>query len=217
MEGGKTVEAESGSAAYTALEASPADAVVSDIRMRNGDGLFLTRKIRDRDFQSPPVLLITGYSDYPPEEVYDAGAEMLLAKPFNMKTLVKAVKDAMTPPRERWSRPAPTASGAIRRDLKKMDLETKAGTFRLGHGGFFLQMERDIPVVGDVVAFTLRFAGDSLAEIAGTGRVTWTRKVSAGSVGAGVGVAFETLDGATLDAVLGRIAELKPKAHIPLF
>lgn len=216
MEGGKTLEAESGTAAYALLETEHVDAVVSDIRMRNGDGLFLTRKIRDRDFREPPVLLITGYSDYAPEEVFDAGAEALLAKPFNMKTLVRTVKDAVLPPEARWAREAPTATAAIRQALESLDAEAAQGRFRLGRGGFFLALAQDFPMPGDIIAFSLRFANGPALDLSGTGRVLWARKQAAPSAPPGIGVAFETVDPKTAAIILERAARLKPKAYVPM-
>jgi two-component system, chemotaxis family, chemotaxis protein CheY len=87
-------EAEDGRKALAALEAAPADLIITDLNMPNMDGVTLIRSLRaDPRFRATPILMLTTESD--PEKKAqgkDAGATGWLVKPFDPQKLVDLVR-----------------------------------------------------------------------------------------------------------------------------
>lgn len=83
--------ADSGRSALTVLENQKFDLIISDIRMANGDGLFLLEKMRKDDESKPALILMTGFSDIGEEDCMKRGATGVLLKPFGRDKLLEAV------------------------------------------------------------------------------------------------------------------------------
>lgn len=72
------------------------DLVISDIRMPNLPGNMLIKEIKDaKGSEAPPVIFITGHSDFAEEELLKLGAEMVLPKPFTLKILSRAIQETL--------------------------------------------------------------------------------------------------------------------------
>lgn len=95
LEGYKTLEAENGMAALDVLESNPVDLVISDIRMPKLDGLELLKKIRHKNPDYPPVVLVTGYTDYTESNILMHGAKKIIHKPFTYEAIVKMVNEVL--------------------------------------------------------------------------------------------------------------------------
>src|SRR4051812_41969023 len=68
-------EAESANTALAVLDKNEIHAIVSDIRMSDGDGIYLMAEINKRfSHHKPAVIFITGFSDLTVEEAMDKGA-----------------------------------------------------------------------------------------------------------------------------------------------
>ena len=80
-------QAGSGEEALKILENIEVDIVISDVRMPNGDGIDLIKKIRFKDPDKPIVLLATGFSDLSEPEAIKLGAQALLNKPLDRRML----------------------------------------------------------------------------------------------------------------------------------
>ncbi|MFM2153563.1 MAG: Transcriptional regulatory protein ZraR [Pseudomonadota bacterium] len=93
--GGRAAAAAGGHEAWGLLVGHHFDAVITDVRMADGDGLELLRRVRGRDGDRPPVLLISGHADLQPDEARSRGAAGLLAKPFGMDALLSAIDAAL--------------------------------------------------------------------------------------------------------------------------
>ncbi len=89
--GYKTLTADCGLNALEIVNSTSIDVVVTDIRMPNGDGLFLLEKIRTRDPKVPIVFIVTGYSDISESEFISKGATKVFLKPFSQILLVDEV------------------------------------------------------------------------------------------------------------------------------
>jgi CheY-like chemotaxis protein len=72
------------------------DAVISDVRMPNGDGVSLLDEIRTHSPDLPIVLLVTGFADIDREQAQKHGAIGLLEKPIDRKKLMSAIVGALT-------------------------------------------------------------------------------------------------------------------------
>jgi two-component system, NtrC family, response regulator HydG len=84
------VPATSGNEALAILKKSTFDAVVTDIKMPDGDGVYLLEEITKMNI-NPIVFLVTGYSDFTPKEIQDKGAHGLFRKPLDIETLVEKI------------------------------------------------------------------------------------------------------------------------------
>jgi CheY-like chemotaxis protein len=70
------------------------DAVITDLRMPNMDGLDLIRTLRAQH-PNLPIIAASGVADGQSEEALTAGAHTFLAKPFDEDTLQKALQEAL--------------------------------------------------------------------------------------------------------------------------
>lgn len=95
MKGVHTYCATNGVQAYDLWRKTPGcQAIVSDIRMpgERGDGIHLTRRVREMDVNIP-VVLISGYSEGAEETAMAAGASAYLNKPFEWKELEATIAE----------------------------------------------------------------------------------------------------------------------------
>jgi|SRR5215469_12989947 len=68
------------------------DLIVTDVRMPSVNGIEMLREFRrHHNYNSVPVLVVTGYSKDYAKEAFAAGADQVLAKPFNPEDLLKLV------------------------------------------------------------------------------------------------------------------------------
>ncbi len=93
--GYRVTTAPSVAAALAALEATPADLVITDYKMPRASGIELVRHVRE-NLPDTEVMMITGYASVPGAvEAVKSGAEEYLAKPFTDEELVRAVGRAL--------------------------------------------------------------------------------------------------------------------------
>lgn len=92
-----TRQASSGFDAFQILSSEPVKAVVSDIRMANGNGLELLGAMR-KHYPSIPVIFITGYDDVSVEDAKRLGATGLVNKPFDTTHLISLLKESLAIP-----------------------------------------------------------------------------------------------------------------------
>jgi two-component system, NtrC family, response regulator HydG len=92
--GFETEIAGSGTAALERFASEPADVVITDLRMKNVDGLDVLRGIKRND-PSVPVLVMTAFGDVDSAvEAMQSGAFHYVTKPFAMETLLSLVERA---------------------------------------------------------------------------------------------------------------------------
>jgi CheY-like chemotaxis protein len=89
--GYETRRASCGFDAFWIVSNEPVRAVVSDIRMANGNGIELCEAMR-RHFPNVPLLFMTGFDDVTAEEAMRRGAKGILSKPFEMSELLALMK-----------------------------------------------------------------------------------------------------------------------------
>ncbi len=85
------VQADDGQALLDALAKSPADVILSDIRMPGLDGFGLVRALRERGDATPVVLLTTFDDETLPLRAAAAGAQGFLLKDASPEDLVEAI------------------------------------------------------------------------------------------------------------------------------
>jgi len=67
------------------------DVVLSDMRMPDGDGLFLADSIQKSGKRKPIFLIFSGYNDLTPEICADSGIAETIQKPATMDEIVKRI------------------------------------------------------------------------------------------------------------------------------
>jgi two-component system cell cycle sensor histidine kinase/response regulator CckA len=88
--GVRTSTAGSGRSALALHREDPADLIVTDLRMPDGDGVELIQAIRSEDGDLP-IIVVTGQVLREAEaEALDAGATVLLRKPLDLSELAAA-------------------------------------------------------------------------------------------------------------------------------
>ena len=85
------VQADDGQALLDALETTPADVILSDIRMPGLDGFGLVRALRERGDTTPVVLLTTFDEESLPLAAAEAGAQGFLLKDASPEDLYEAI------------------------------------------------------------------------------------------------------------------------------
>lgn len=88
------VVASSGNDGFDAFQANKVDCIVSDIRMANGDGVTLVKKIKKAG-ADVPIFLVTGFSDYTSDELAGLGVSAIIFKPFDLEEVVKMVSNTL--------------------------------------------------------------------------------------------------------------------------
>ncbi|WP_255505564.1 response regulator [Alkalisalibacterium limincola] len=88
------LECADGQALLDALDATPVDVVVSDVRMPGMDGITMTRALRDRGSHTPVILLTTFDDADTPLRAAQAGAQGFLLKDASPEDLRDAIEQA---------------------------------------------------------------------------------------------------------------------------
>jgi CheY-like chemotaxis protein len=96
-----TFTAASGNEAFQVFEVNEFDAVVTDIRMPNGNGLELLDKIKKSTKSQTPVFLVTGFADVSKEEALVRGASDLIGKPYDIIELCTVILNHLKPKSQR--------------------------------------------------------------------------------------------------------------------
>jgi len=95
LSGYRVIAAESAEEAYTILRQRRVRAIVSDILMEGESGVDLLIRTRQTDARMP-FILISGFAgEYTETTVMAAGADALIAKPFEQKQLLSALQAAI--------------------------------------------------------------------------------------------------------------------------
>lgn len=91
MDGATTWGASNGSVAIEMLQKNHFDVVITDMRMPNGNGLEVIKKVKAMDLKNTKVFLCSGYSDVTEEESYKLGVSAVFSKPFNTDEIISVI------------------------------------------------------------------------------------------------------------------------------
>jgi CheY-like chemotaxis protein len=85
--------AASGNSAFELLRKSEFDLVISDIKMPNGDGIELAKKIKKYILPPPPIILISGYFTLSKDQLAQISVFSFLEKPVDLSLLIKNIEN----------------------------------------------------------------------------------------------------------------------------
>lgn len=95
MNGYNIFQASGGLEAIEIVKSNRIDFIISDIRMPDGDGVFLLEKIREIDPDIPIIVMVTGFAQITREEIIKKGALDLLEKPYDIELLESHIEKHM--------------------------------------------------------------------------------------------------------------------------
>lgn len=174
-EGIAVFEAESGEQALEVYLKEKPDIVISDIRMPNGDGIWMLEKIRELDHRIP-IALMTAYSEVSAMEAMNLGADRVFSKPFNSGELTDFAFRVTNPDRL-WTLsetdPAPTVELTLSVTDGPFGVNTNQCQF--GRQGFYFNLEQELPPPETCAKINLKFATGDIKEISGIAEVIWSR------------------------------------------
>ena len=180
LQGSKVYSANDGRGALDIVESRKVDAVITDIRMAECNGIELLGSIRRspaaaRHASDPVVFFITAYdSDLSPFEAYHLGAAGIFPKPFSLKALVENVQRALAPPEERWCTPPSVRPlHTLTAEWDDLCAARKVRQVELGRGGIAVAVPGQAVMPGGLIGFTFTFAEGPVPIIEGAGAVRW--------------------------------------------
>lgn len=188
-EGYKVLTANNGNEAFKLFCDNNADIIVSDIQMKNGDGLQLLENIKNKSIFTPVVLFITGTNYERVAEAYSKGSEAIFSKPFDFEVLKSKVTDLIRSyknnPFQRHHRENVAYSIEIK--LQADSSWTPCFLANIGRGGFFVGLEDKFPLINNVIEYKFRIKADV---ITGKAVVKWVRKTTDSALHTGFGAEF---------------------------
>ena len=211
-EGFVVTACENGKDAVASFKKSEPDVILSDIRMPNGDGMFLLDEVM-KIKNNFPFLLMTGFTDVPSYDVYHKGASALVKKPFDLDAIVEIIKASLVPNKTRWSKSPTAAKDDLTLAFESLDSALKDQSLSWGRGGFSFTKNLSFHS-GDKVGFTINFQSGPVNQIKGLGVVRW----NLGSSPQGyqkVGVEISSLDADSLEPVVKLVEEQGKASYIP--
>jgi DNA-binding response OmpR family regulator len=205
--------------AFERIKTESFEVVITDVRMMNGDGIELLEKVQSLGGVKPPVIIMSGFADVLPNDLLDRGATAFLSKPVQLRQLLLALTRALKPRTQRWlSSDLKDTVTVIPLDAEFPDFAKAltSGEIELGQGGFFLQLEGNLPTVESVISFRLTFKAGTVQSLHGVGIVRWARAAARHGFRRGVGVEILSLDASAIPTIDLEITQRDPRAFVPL-
>ncbi len=199
--GYEVVTAESGNNAFELFRKKEFDAIITDIKMPDGNGIELLKNIKLNKPLCPVVSFITGYSDLTLRQAFHLGASSTFSKPFDFDELRNKIEWALASPTEKWSQS--NQKGNIV-EIENSDPRT------IGSGGVSLHIDGDDYsqlAVNDRLGFEFN---SELGVISGQGWVRWMDEKTGF-----MGVEFAYLDPDSLAKISKYLQDKKPVPYIP--
>ncbi len=185
--GVNVLEASSGNEAIEVLNSnSDVDAIISDIRMPNGDGLSLLKHVAKNTNRSP-FIFISGFADLSAEEAFFHGAQSIFSKPFDLQNLVDEVKYYLQTWSDRLSEKPGSVDTKITQDIESFESARDNNKFDFSAYGFYFQTPEKLAF--DQV-FEFDFTGNGNTLLSGVAKVKWIDKNDQGQPELTVGAEF---------------------------
>jgi CheY-like chemotaxis protein len=220
FQGFQTLMANSGKEAVEVLKDHSCDAVVSDIRMPNGDGLFLLKHIRSNIKHHLPVIFISAFSDLEIRDVFAEGVDNIFPKPFDFDLLTATLKRYLAPPEIGLALDRTDGSThQLTLSEKTLDFTGGGETAQFGNLGVFIKLS-DVSRYGvnDTVDMTFNFTSDDLKTLCCRGTVKWIgneENFNGTPAMTGIGLTIDGIESDQIDKYFTELSRVNPKAVIP--
>lgn len=200
-----------GDDAWALVEKKSYHLVLTDVRMANGDGIELTKKIMARGGKRPSVLFMSGFTDLLNEEIYHVGGEGKFTKPFDTRAVRSAIETCMLAPEAKWKQPL-VVSGGLK--IEKAGLSVAAleaeKSIVFGRGGFFISHAFAPPEKGSNVHFLIKIEQPEPFTLKGTGVIRWIQSHGKSNIPPGLGIEITNMDSANAKLYAEMFGELIP-------
>ena len=213
------IQAFSGNHALKLIAQYKPDLVISDIRMPDGDGIFLLKEIKKRYPELPVVLFITAFADLTDAEAFNMGSEAIFRKPVNYEKLIARVHECLKHKSCRWVRKDEliTVDFSLHLTFGGYQAAVRARTLNIGRGGMFLQLDSPLPKVNQCIAFHISFEDSKHSPLSGKAICRWVRNTASGDdLPKGIGVEFLDVDEETSRRLLNLMSESRTTTFIPM-
>jgi CheY-like chemotaxis protein len=198
--GAKVFQAENITVAQKLFQENKIDLIVSDIRMPGGTGIDLLDNLKRKDFENPPVILITGFADITVEDAFDKGAEALMNKPFKLDDLIQQAVRFTSPKENRFLEKQESVGDIQFETVDSISEAMKKHKFLLGRGGvsalFDLKGKR--VDVGLSYSFTFKFSD---VKLEGTVVCRWNKYLDQQVNHTALGLEFQSLSSESLKSL----------------
>lgn len=202
--------------AKTSLEAKEkltegAELVITDLHDRLEEGKTLLQVVKANDPAKIPFVVLTSSDVRSMEELYDQGAEIVFQPPYNRRSVLQVVEDALERiAKSNWGAPRIEADFSVRIKEEGAD-QTK--TFNIGRGGMFIQCAPPIPPIDSALNFILELSDGK--EIEGSAIVRWQRRFEESGLPRGVGVEFISLSEEGQETITRFVNKQRLESYIP--
>lgn len=216
-QGYSTVIAKNGREALEIVKSMNIDAVVTDIRMPEGDGVEFLEHVRSFSPEKPVIVLVTGFSDLTVDEAFDKGAQSIFTKPVDRKAVVRTVerflsKDRLSP---KDSKRVPTNLSLTLAYPPSFAVKSDGIAVNMGRGGAFVFLNGTLPRIGDEIEFTIVTEGPPQTTISGVGVCKWIRECNEDGLNRGFGLEFIVIDRDGEARIGDIIDKTKTRSYIP--
>lgn len=211
--------AKSGNEALEVLKSFPADTVISDIRMPDGNGIELLQALKKENVNQPKVIFLSGFTDQPPEELFEMGVDGFFKKPFNASEIRATLEKSQGNLESRWQDKQVhiETKGHVEIAISSLENGKKDNQFKLGRGGFFARFDQPEKIdIEDYVDFKISVEdGAPCPQIEGVGRVKWIRHEASSDGPQGLGVEIFHLKKNCLSDFCNFMESFETLAYIP--
>lgn len=181
--GFQTIMAASGEDGWQKISGDPnINIVVTDLTMPGMSGQDLLKKIKMANPALPRVFAITGQPQWSVETLYALGAEGVLHKPFDARTLLNITRSSLLSFYERLRYP-PYATPNTTLKLSFPSIAEALPHVALGRGGFYAMAPMTLPSNGQPILLDLNLGEVSLK---GSGSIRWQRAVNGQGTACGI-------------------------------
>ena len=95
LQGAILLEASNGNEAYEIILKEKIDLILSDVRMPECSGIDLLNKIRSSKAKTPPIIMMSAFTEYSESDILNLGAKAMFIKPGTMSQLKELMTDAI--------------------------------------------------------------------------------------------------------------------------
>ena len=164
------------------------DLILSDLTMPKRDGFDLAKTLKEENENGPKLIFMTGDLHNSVAEVYKAGVEALVRKPFEFDELKNLIETTLE--NRSWVERSRIKIDLPVKLLCKMDnLLTAARVKNISAGGAFCEIIDHVLKTGDVVEFRI----PKPVNIEATGTIRWAKEFSDSDNPQGVGIQFSQI------------------------
>ncbi len=186
------------------------DLVISDIKMPEGTGIDLLKKMREKDPIKPVLIFLTAFTDISVEDIYNRGASDFIEKPIDIKDFTKTIEDIL---KENAFCSSDICDKIPYKDEVSIKLKSLSEA-SLGTGGMFIPMDNINLRVQEIIKFEISFDSKGIP-IRGIGKIAWVRRTSSQGP-TGIGIKFINMYKDSQEAILKAIKQKGITSFIPI-